>query len=202
MRAVHDRAHRPVGRRAPGTAPWRATWNCAASRRACRSSPCCRAGGSPDYLACADLYAAEGIDLAALPLVGLGSVCRRQSTGEIAAIVAALARRGSGCTASASRPAACTCTATGSRPPTRWRGATPPAACRRCPAAPGTRTALTASSTRPAGAIAPWPATPRADSSRRSSIGRTQHDQLPPRSRRAPDDSARAPVRASSTHQR
>src|ERR1700733_1859828 len=47
-----------------------------------------------DYLACADLYAAEGIDLAALPLVGLGSVCRRQSTGEIAAIAATFARRG------------------------------------------------------------------------------------------------------------
>jgi len=47
-----------------------------------------------DYLACADLYAAEGIDLAALPLTGLGSVCRRQSTGEIAAIVGALAWRG------------------------------------------------------------------------------------------------------------
>jgi hypothetical protein len=47
-----------------------------------------------DYLACADLYAAEGIDLAALPLTGLGSVCRRQSTGEIAEIAAALARRG------------------------------------------------------------------------------------------------------------
>jgi hypothetical protein len=47
-----------------------------------------------DYLACASLYAAEGIDLAALPLVGLGSVCRRQSTDEIAAIAATFARRG------------------------------------------------------------------------------------------------------------
>jgi hypothetical protein len=47
-----------------------------------------------DYRACAALYAAAGIDLAALPLVGLGSVCRRQSTGEIAAIVAAFARHG------------------------------------------------------------------------------------------------------------
>lgn len=47
-----------------------------------------------DYLACADLYAAAGIDLAALPVVGLGSVCRRQSTGEITAIVTVLARRG------------------------------------------------------------------------------------------------------------
>jgi hypothetical protein len=47
-----------------------------------------------DYLACADFYAAEGIDLAALPLVGLGSVCRRQSTGEIAVIAATFAQRG------------------------------------------------------------------------------------------------------------
>jgi hypothetical protein len=49
-----------------------------------------------DYLACADLYQAAGVDLAALPVVGLGSVCRRQSTAEIAAIVAALAGRGLG----------------------------------------------------------------------------------------------------------
>ena len=48
----------------------------------------------PDYLACADLYASAGVDLAALPRVGLGSVCRRQSTEEIAVIVAALAARG------------------------------------------------------------------------------------------------------------
>jgi hypothetical protein len=45
-----------------------------------------------DYLHCVSLYAAAGIDLARLPLTGLGSVCRRQSTGEIAAIVTALAR--------------------------------------------------------------------------------------------------------------
>ena len=48
----------------------------------------------PDYLACLELYASAGVDLAALPRVGLGSVCRRQSTAEIAVIVAALARRG------------------------------------------------------------------------------------------------------------
>jgi hypothetical protein len=47
-----------------------------------------------DYLACADRYAAAGVDLAGLPLTGLGSVCRRQSTGEIAAIAAVLTRRG------------------------------------------------------------------------------------------------------------
>ncbi len=44
-----------------------------------------------DYLACVGLYAKAGVDLAALPLVGHGSVCRRQHTGEIAAIARTLA---------------------------------------------------------------------------------------------------------------
>jgi len=48
----------------------------------------------PDYLACVELYRSAGVDLAALPRVGLGSVCRRQSTAEIAVIVTTLARRG------------------------------------------------------------------------------------------------------------
>jgi hypothetical protein len=43
-----------------------------------------------DYLACRDLYQSAGVDLAALPRVGLGSVCRRQSTAAIAAIVTTL----------------------------------------------------------------------------------------------------------------
>jgi hypothetical protein len=47
-----------------------------------------------DYLACAELYRSAGVDLAALPRVGLGSVCRRQSTAEIAAIVTAMAACG------------------------------------------------------------------------------------------------------------
>jgi hypothetical protein len=47
-----------------------------------------------DYLACLELYASAGVDLAALPRVGLGSVCRRQSTAEIAVIVTELARAG------------------------------------------------------------------------------------------------------------
>jgi hypothetical protein len=34
-----------------------------------------------DYLRCLDLYAAAGVDLTREPLVGLGSVCRRQDTG-------------------------------------------------------------------------------------------------------------------------
>jgi hypothetical protein len=48
----------------------------------------------PDYLACLHLYETAGVDLAALPTVGLGSVCRRQSTRDIAVIVAALAAHG------------------------------------------------------------------------------------------------------------
>lgn len=47
-----------------------------------------------DYLACARLYEAAGVDLAALPRVGLGSVCRRQSTTEIETITTTLARAG------------------------------------------------------------------------------------------------------------
>jgi hypothetical protein len=44
-----------------------------------------------DYLACAAMYETAGVDLAAAPLVGVGSVCRRQATDEIGAIMRALA---------------------------------------------------------------------------------------------------------------
>ncbi|PRY00429.1 DUF7221 family queuine tRNA-ribosyltransferase-like protein [Allonocardiopsis opalescens] len=47
-----------------------------------------------DYLGCADRYEAAGVDLAAAPVVGLGSVCRRQATSEITTIVTALHARG------------------------------------------------------------------------------------------------------------
>jgi hypothetical protein len=47
-----------------------------------------------EYLACADLYAAAGVDPAAEPLVGLGSVCRRQATAEAHEIITALHARG------------------------------------------------------------------------------------------------------------
>jgi hypothetical protein len=40
-----------------------------------------------DYLACMDRYAAAGVDLTSLPLVGVGSVCRRQHTSQIGAII-------------------------------------------------------------------------------------------------------------------
>lgn len=43
-----------------------------------------------DYLRHADAYAACGIDLTTLKTVGVGSVCRRQSTSEIEAIVTSL----------------------------------------------------------------------------------------------------------------
>lgn len=44
-----------------------------------------------DYDHCIHLYEQAGIDLEAEPLIGLGSVCRRQATDEIAEIVANLA---------------------------------------------------------------------------------------------------------------
>src|SRR5574341_375403 len=47
-----------------------------------------------DYLACIDGYQQAGIDLATVPLVGLGSVCRRQASGQIGAITSELARAG------------------------------------------------------------------------------------------------------------
>jgi len=43
-----------------------------------------------DYLRHADDYEAEGVQLLGLPVVGLGSVCRRQHTEEVARIVTAL----------------------------------------------------------------------------------------------------------------
>lgn len=47
-----------------------------------------------DYLRCVDLYAAAGVDLRALPLVGIGSVCRRQNTSEVDHIVSTIAALG------------------------------------------------------------------------------------------------------------
>ncbi|WP_330348743.1 deazapurine DNA modification protein DpdA family protein [Streptomyces sp. NBC_00582] len=47
-----------------------------------------------DYRRCADDYEKAGVDLAAEPVVGLGSVCRRQATGQAATIVTTLAERG------------------------------------------------------------------------------------------------------------
>lgn len=48
----------------------------------------------PDYLECVAMYEQAGIDLSAEPIVGVGSVCRRQATAEIGAITGALAALG------------------------------------------------------------------------------------------------------------
>jgi hypothetical protein len=50
-----------------------------------------------DYERCADLYEKAGIDLATEPVVGLGSVCRRENTDEIGLIVVAMLDRGIHC---------------------------------------------------------------------------------------------------------
>jgi hypothetical protein len=47
-----------------------------------------------DYHRCVELYERAGIDLTAEPRVGVGSVCRRQATGEIEVIVHSLASLG------------------------------------------------------------------------------------------------------------
>lgn len=47
-----------------------------------------------DYLACVDLYAEHGLDLRTEPLVGVGSICRRQSTEEVGLILSTLWRLG------------------------------------------------------------------------------------------------------------
>jgi hypothetical protein len=52
--------------------------------------PVVQGWSSSDYLHCADLYAAAGVDLTRAPLVGLGSVCRRQGTAEAGQIITAL----------------------------------------------------------------------------------------------------------------
>jgi len=47
-----------------------------------------------DYRRCADLYEARGVALSQETLVGIGSVCRRQASGQIAGIVGSLADSG------------------------------------------------------------------------------------------------------------
>lgn len=47
-----------------------------------------------DYLRCADLYDRAGVNLAAAPLVGVGTICRRQGTAEAARILGRLAAEG------------------------------------------------------------------------------------------------------------
>lgn len=46
--------------------------------------------GLDDYLACVEMYESAGVDLEAEPIVGLGTMCRRQETKEAEAIIYAL----------------------------------------------------------------------------------------------------------------
>jgi hypothetical protein len=47
-----------------------------------------------DFHRCADLYERLGVDLAALPLLGVGSICRRQHSAEVEHILRSLAAHG------------------------------------------------------------------------------------------------------------
>lgn len=46
-----------------------------------------------DYLRHCDMYAKAGVDLRSLPIVGIGSVCRRQATAELKQIIGAVRER-------------------------------------------------------------------------------------------------------------
>lgn len=52
--------------------------------------PALQGGSAAEYLTCVERYRDAGVDLAAEPLVGVGSVCRRQASGEAAEIIAAV----------------------------------------------------------------------------------------------------------------
>lgn len=64
------------------------------SDRPCPFIPVIQGWTPGSYEYCADLYEAAGIDLAAEPVVGVGSVCRRQGTLRAGIIMSWLASRG------------------------------------------------------------------------------------------------------------
>lgn len=49
-----------------------------------------------DYLRCMDMYADAGVDLGRIEIVGVGSVCRRQHTGDIRRVFEAILQRDPG----------------------------------------------------------------------------------------------------------
>jgi len=55
-----------------------------------RIAPVLQGWAVDDYLRCAELFISSGIDLSTEPVVGIGSVCRRQGTKEAAEIIAAV----------------------------------------------------------------------------------------------------------------
>jgi len=56
--------------------------------------PVLQGWAAADYVACVELYAASGVDLWAAPVVGVGTVCRRQGTREGEEIIRLLATAG------------------------------------------------------------------------------------------------------------
>lgn len=68
-----------------------------------------------EYKRCWEMYAKAGVDLKDFPLVGVGSVCRRQATSEIDAVVAALLRLDPGLPRTPSGPRAAVLPGTGTR---------------------------------------------------------------------------------------
>jgi hypothetical protein len=56
--------------------------------------PVVQGDAAGDYLRCVDRYASAGVDLGRAELVGVGSVCRRQSTAQLGDILTALHRVG------------------------------------------------------------------------------------------------------------
>lgn len=67
-------------------------WEERAPGRECPIMPVLQGWALGDYMACVDLYDAAGVDLWEYPVVGVGSVCRRQATGQIAEIFRTLAQ--------------------------------------------------------------------------------------------------------------
>jgi len=59
----------------------------------CPFIPVLQGSDTPSYLRCAALYRGQGVRLRRLPLVGLGSVCRRQGTAEIGELACELGLR-------------------------------------------------------------------------------------------------------------
>lgn len=57
-------------------------------------APVVQGWATDDYLRHVDAYITAGVDLSALPVVGVGSVCKRQSTSEAAQIFVELAHLG------------------------------------------------------------------------------------------------------------
>jgi hypothetical protein len=56
--------------------------------------PVLQGWGTSDYLHCAEMYDHAGVDLRRMPLVGVGSICRRQATGAALHILTVLASEG------------------------------------------------------------------------------------------------------------